>query len=221
MVEEEQESINSLIRTNPLLLDKRDSDVIKAGNYFLPYSTGFEIECSIRPDTRLGDFLHIPNLIDLDINGYEQRFRIKEGIEGLQSLKLISDTLIEKMLFNPDSGIHYHVDCTDVYHLFNDKNVQENSEWILEELDTWEYKGTYNSRKILFTRSHNWIRFQKDFNTMEFRIGEMAFDYPTLFKRITHANDIVRRFKNTINIAPLERYEDDYEEVIKNRIIKL
>lgn len=219
---EELESgkIDDLIKTNPLLLDSNDPEVIKVGDYYLPYSTGFEIECDVKPGTTKDHFESIPNLLDLQINNYEQRFRIKSGIEGLKSLRIISDYMIRYGLFNPGSGIHYHVDCTDVYESFTEENVAENAEWMLEELDTWDYAGQYNKRIISLTTGR-WIRFQPGFKTMEFRIGNMAFDYPTLFERIRHANDIVRRFKDVIHITPLERYEDDYEQVIKNRLIKI
>lgn len=221
-MQEDREStkLDDLIKTNPLLLDSKDPEVIKVSDYYLPYSTGFEIECEVKAGVTKRDFDYIPNLLDLDINGYEQRFRIKTGIEGLKSLRLISDAMIKYGLFNPGSGIHYHVDCTDVYDSFTVENVDENAHWMYEELETWGYTGEYN-KKIIHLHNGRWIRFQSGFKTMEFRIGNMAFDYPTLFERIRHANDIVRRFKSAIYVHPLERYGDDYEQTIKNRLIQI
>lgn len=218
--EEESGRLDDLIKTNPLLLNSKDPEVIKVGDYYLPYSTGFEIECEVKPRISKADFDYIPNLLDLQINGHEQRFRIKAGIEGLKSLRLVSDAMIKYALFNPGSGIHYHVDCTDVYESFTEENVAENAQWMLEELDTWGYGGIYNKRVISLYKGR-WIRFNPYYKTMEFRIGNMAFDYATLFERIRHANDIVRRFKSAIYVHPLERYEDDYEQTIKNRLIQI
>ena len=209
--EQESTSLEEIIKANPLLLNSEDPDVIKVGEFYLPYSTGFEIECDVKIGVSKEDFEHIPNLLDLQITAGEQRFRIEPGIVGLQSLRMISDTLIEKALLNNGSGIHYHIDCTDVYDDVILQDVTLNKDWILKELDTWDYRGTYNSRDISFTNSnHTWIRFQSGFKTMEFRLGEMTFRYKLLFKRITHANDIVRRFKASLNKNVLSMYEDDY-----------
>ena len=61
---------------------------------------------------------------------------------------------------------------------------------------------------------------------MEFRLGEMTFDYELLFKRITHANAIVKRLKEEL----IETVEDDDQfgdyafnekDVLNTRIIKI
>lgn len=222
MVHVPEENINSIIATNPLLLNSRDAQVIKVGNHYLPYSTGIEIECTMKNGFNEESFRDIEGLLSCDVNKYsEQRFRIDNGINGLKALRIISDNMIKEGLLNEDSGIHYHIDCTDAYDTFTHENVESNKDWMLEELDTWNYKGSYNKRDVSFTMSANWIRFQPSFKTMEFRLGEMTFSYPLLFKRIVHANSIVKRYKANTFISPLEKYKDDYEEEIKNRIIKI
>ena len=112
------------------------------------------------------------------------------------------------------SGIHYHVDCggagplyeslkNKLYRSPNHIEVKER-EQILQELDTWNYKGSFNSRNI--GEGYHYIRFNLGHNTMEFRIGEMTFDYNILVKRIYHANDIVRRVKESITYYTLPSY---------------
>ena len=216
---------NDIIKITPTILDDSlESRIL--GYHYLPYSTGFEIECNMKPGYRTDVFTSIPNIMEADVNEYEQRFRIPEGLEGLKCLFEISSNLKEQALFNPDSGIHYHIDCTDVYKYFNKEFVAKHKEWILNELDSWNYQGTYNKRNIEFSLSHNWVRFQETFKTMEFRLGEMTFDYELLFKRITHANAIVRRLKEEL----IETVEDDDQfsdydfnekDVLNTRIIKI
>lgn len=216
---------NDIIKITPTILDDSlESRIL--GYHYLPYSTGFEIECNMKPGYRADVFTNIPNIMEADVNGYEQRFRIPEGLEGLKCLFEISSNLKEQALFNPDSGIHYHIDCTDVYKYFTTEFVAKHKEWMLTELDSWNYQGKYNKRNIEFSFSHNWVRFQETFKTMEFRLGEMTFDYELLFKRITHANAIVRRLKEELieTVEDDDRFGDyDFNEkdVLNTRIIKI
>lgn len=210
--------IDYLIKNTPNVLETHSKDVIRVGNYYLPYSTGIEIECEQSAKFNVEEFINIPNIMDVNIDKFEQRFRIPPGIKGLVCLYQISNTLSKNSLLNLDSGNHYHIDFTDSYELLSEEGINDNEEWILRELDSWEYKGTYNRRACKFNTNHNWVRFQEGFKTMEIRIGEMTFDYGLLFKRITHANHIARKLKNKIDIAFKDSYNLDEESVIKNRI---
>lgn len=217
-------NINDIILSTPLALES-SNDVDILGLYYLPYSTGFEVECDVKSGCNKTAFTSIPNIMEADINNYEQRFRIPNGLDGLKCLYRISLALKQEAEFNPLSGIHYHVDCTDVYHLFTKEFINEHSKWILEELDTWNYKGTYNPRSCEFSSNRNWTRFKSSTQTMEFRIGEMTFDYELLVKRIIHCNKIVRTLKNdlieTNEESIIKEYDLDYEKIINNRVIKL
>lgn len=221
IVEVESGNIDYIIKTTPVVLDVDSEDVNKVGNYYLPYSTGFEIECEQGSSFNVENFLNIPYILDVNVDSYEQRFRIPSGIKGIQCLYNISQELIKNSLLNKGSGIHYHIDFTDCFDSLNNDNIKLNSDWILKELDTWEYKGNYNSRKCQFNTAHNWVRFQSCFNTMEIRIGEMTFDFSLLFKRIVHANQIARKLKNSVQKDLLSAYDSDIENVIKNRIQKI
>ena len=220
------ENINDIIRTVPLVLSDNLEENHILGYHYLPYSTGFEIECDIKTTCNKDAFTSIKNIMEVDVNNYEQRFRIPNGLDGLKCLFEISVLLKEHALINNGSGIHYHIDFTDYYDSLSNSIIYRNKDWILKELDTWDYKGTYNTRDIRFTSSHNWVRFQADFKTMEVRIGEMTFDYGMLFKRITHCNDIARRLKEQLIEVeePKEVYKPydfNEEELLKQRIIKL
>lgn len=213
-------NLDMIIKSTPLVLSSYDADVIALADYYLPYSTGFEIECCNKPNIPLSIYSEIEYIIEAPCEADELKFRIPKGINGIKCLFLISEMLRDNAMLNPNSGIHYHVDFTDDWDSLSEEGVRENSEWILEELDTWEYKGTYNSRKCEFSESRNWTRFKNYTQTMEFRIGEMTFNYQLLFKRISHVNDIVRRLKSKLGYVG-DRYLDDFTETINNRIIRL
>lgn len=214
-------TIQDCINYNPVALLKINSKALRDKiEDVLPYSTGFEIECS--PKYNYQEQLYskleyvkvmesIENIVHVNCDSSEQRFRIPKGINGLICLQEISKNLIKYCELNPLSGIHYHIDFTDCYDDLNSKFISENSSWMLEELDSWNYKGTYNRRNCQFDTSHHWIRFQSSFKTMEIRIGEMTFDYQLLLKRILHANEIARKLKSILGTR---------EERSQNRLIQ-
>jgi len=200
-----KKELEEIVYTSPLvLLGIKDKSIINTANEYLPYSTGFEIECDKKETYDELVFKNIPNIIwDSTQSNYEQRYRIPNGVNGLICLYNICYHLGNNSLLNMESGIHYHIDCTDVkYTELSDALQRDNNfgEEILTELDSWDYRGTYNKRKIsigIFT-GYNWIRYNGEHHTLEFRIGNMSFDYGVLVKQIIHANNIVRRWKNKI-----------------------
>lgn len=214
-------SIDEVIKSTPTALSSDDEAVIELGYYYLPYSTGFEIECCNKEDIPISIYKDLPYIIEAPCERDELKFRIPAGIDGLKALWHISEALKQNAMLNPNSGIHYHVDCSEVWDQFNDNLITKHSQWVLSELDTWGYLGTFNSRKCVFSESRNYTRFKNSTKTMEFRIGEMTFRYELLFKRIVHVNQIVRKIKEDTDDDIEGMYPDDLESVIKNRIIKI
>ena len=217
------ESIEDIIKLYPKTLNVNDPDVIKAGNYYLPYSTGFEIECFQHENYQLSNFTSIPNIMEVNNSKSEQRFRIPSGIKGIICLYDIAYQL-EFNMIRTNSGIHYHVDCTDMWDKISHNNGElfsSNREPILEALDTWNYKGTYNHR------NSNWIRMNHQFKTLEIRIGEMTFNYKLLLKRIIHCNSIIRDLKVKIETeyirtnSPILLYDKDVSTTLNNRVKKI
>lgn len=196
------ELVKGCVYNTPLtLLAIKDEELISKVNNYLPYSTGFEIECDMAVGYNEQAFLDIPNILEVGNSSSEQRYRIPSGANGLTCLYLICEQLKINSLLNEGSGIHYHIDMTDCFHLLTKEFIAENAEWILAELDTWEYKGTYNYRKCEFNTAAHWIRFQSNFKTAEIRIGEMSFDYNILVKRIIHTNQIIKRLKDQLGVS--------------------
>lgn len=196
------QSIEDAIFKHPLpLLQITDEKVRRTIDKYLPFSTGFEIECAWldeRNSPRVRDAAHsfsnIPDIMEVQCDDGEKRFRIPPGLTGLICLYRICEKLKEHCHFTA-SGTHYHIDMTSWYDDFESIGQEDflnlNREWFLKELDTWEYTGTYNGRGM----PGGWVRFQGGFKTCEIRIGEMSFDYEILAKRIIHANKLVRRLK--------------------------
>lgn len=213
-------NLDTVIKSAPLVLSSYDAEVIALADYYLPYSTGFEIECCNQEGVPLEIYEQIEGVIEAPCEADELKFRIPSGIIGIKALYHISQSLRENAMLNPNSGIHYHVDFTDEWNNLSEEEVDKNAGWILAELDTWDYKGFFNKRKCEFSENRYYTRFKNSTKTMEFRIGEMTFNYQLLFKRISHVNDIVRRFKNQLNYHG-DKYQDDYTETIQNRIIRL
>lgn len=224
---EEGESIKFAFAHTPFMLDRDNKLVQEIGLYLLPYSTGFEIECSLQDNCDISVFRDIPNIMDYptDAVSCEQRFRIPNGVDGLICLFNIAEKMRRWGHLNPDSGIHYHIDFTDVWDSIDTINAlvdDETKNYILSELETWNYAGTYNSKVVhVATGGGYWVRFQSGFKTMEVRIGEMTFDYSLLFKRIVHCNSIARNIKTKAFSNHLLKYGKDAKDIINNRIIQL
>jgi len=215
----DKKKLEEIVRTNPLaLLILKKKEEIQYVHSLLPYSIGFEVECAWQGDHYTqAVFDCIPNIMAVDCSAGEKRFRIPNGISGFLCLYEICKLLKTECYLNPGSGIHYHVDCTDIQNdLMSYVSKHNNAVWILEELDMWDYKGQYNKREY-----GGWYRTNFSGQTLEFRVGEMSFDYTLLIKRILHATAIVKRIKNEIaGIKPTEKTEDA-KQVINNRVIKL
>ena len=218
----EEENGKFLLEYFPLKLKDDDNIAQELGLYYLPFSTGFEIECDMIPDFDKSIFTNIPHIMEADVNSYiEQRFRIPNGLNGIKCLFHISENMKKFAYPNELSGIHYHIDCTDWFDNLTPTILKDNKDYILTELDKWDYKGSYNRRDVSFDTSHAWMRRQTEFKTLEIRCGEMTFDYHLLFKRITHANEIVKTIKSESIIPVIAKYSKDTKEIINNRIIKI
>lgn len=199
-----KELLEEIIYNAPLvLLTLEDEEMIELANHYLPYSTGFEIECHQGAGFNKEAFTDIPHIMAVNVDSHEQRFRIPNGIAGILCLYHISEQLKIHSQLNEGSGIHYHIDMTGMVNLPDQKFVYDNKEWILNELDSWGYKGRYNSRDVGLGKGR-WLGFRKfkgceisSYNkeTAEFRCGEMTFEYKELLKNIVHANSIMKRVR--------------------------
>lgn len=202
-----EELLQRAVLTAPVsLLSIKDPIALDYINNMLPFSTGFEIECRQKDTYNINNFKNIPDIMDVNVDSSEQRYRIPNGLRGIICLYNISQQLNLNSELNPLSGIHYHVDMTKTFSSINNKFIQDNKEWILEELETWEYDGSFNSKGIGL--GYNWVRLSTEHKTSEFRIGEMTFDYSLLIKRIIHCNSIVKKMNTNLGYNVQSNYKD-------------
>ena len=228
-----KDKLEEVIRKSPLtLLALRNEDSLKIIQEFLPYSVGIEIECTRKDSYNIEVFKSIPNIMSVQGDSHEERFRIPHGIKGLLCLYCISEQLKNNNLLNLGSGIHYHIDMTDSFDLINQTFLYRHKDYILSELDKWSYVGTYNIRDITLDFGAKWVKFQNCFKTAEIRIGEMTFDYEVLVDRIIDACRIIKTLKvdllgeekvesNFNNTLDLDINFDEINEYIKNNVVTL
>lgn len=239
MVESEADFILRGFNTNPLILSKLFKSEPEKLNSIFPYSVGMEIETVILSNIdlyRAREEFTALGLLHVDLNKYdEQRFRFKEGFEGAVQLYKASKLFYKYLMFNEESGIHYHIDFTDTWNLLDRDLLKFQETWILPELDTWDYKGQYNLRKI--GSGGVWLRWN-DLKTLEFRIGNMEFEYSEIIKRILSAQMISAKLKIilknpsqnlknlqeklvSLNSEPESQPTENWEEVVKSRVTKI
>lgn len=187
------------------LLPKKQQDIV---NQMFPVDTGFEIECLTRHDISNGQMnrdIHDLGAVHVNCDSMEKRFRIPAGVKGLIVLFDILKYLKETCHPNPSSGIHYHIDCTDLdwysgafYNPNNVKNIFANDhhafdKFLLDPIKSWGYEGTFNQWRVSDYKTA--VRLHDEYQTIEFRIGEHSFDYNLIVHRITHCHSLVKKLK--------------------------
>lgn len=214
------------IKSFPSSLLHLPSPLKKIAAKSLPYSVGIEVECEAKQGmTGIGQtFIHeqvckefilqktgqgwYAFLMDIKFSTFEYTFRVRKGIDGLIGMYIMCEFLIYHCNLNPMSGIHYHVDMSDLdWYKINEnwpmlltspmvKRYIPNR--IIESLESWNYKGEYNTKGV-GTQKGYWVAYRDHFKSLEFRIGEMTFDYSVMSKRAIHACEITRKLKQEIN----------------------
>lgn len=199
---------------------------LKPDDYWF-YDVGIEIECSLLDgffeDEVLEEIKSLHIFKDIQLSPKEQRFRLPKGGLGFYALHKLSDFMKKYYAFNDLSGIHYHIDFTDCFdNLINRESVMNISPFLLEKLDSWNYKGSYNSRIVRLDGGASWVRFQTCFKTMEVRIGEMTFDYNLLLKRILHLQSIAYhlKFEQLQYLYSTDLVFEGIAQIVKKRLIK-
>jgi hypothetical protein len=223
--------VEDLVLNYPLPLLKITSPVVlKAIDNYLPYSVGMEFECYKNPEYREADFTCIPNIMDVNVDDSEQRYRIPPGLKGLICLYRICETLKIYSALDLRSSNHYHTDMSDVWNalMFREDETNFQREWIQEELKKW---GTAKE----LDRIRSWYRFNS-LKTLEIRIGEPTFDYKIVVKRLIDCARITKHLKNilagnkldqltnqlnSLEEPPKKKEQKDIKSIIKQRQINI
>lgn len=210
MMENVQENDIKLIeeavfRFPHLLKTITSPSIIKGINNLFPYSHGIEFECfmkDIYAEYYENYFNSIPNIMDVNVDRNEQRYRIPSGLTGLICLYEICENMKKYSIVDLASSNHYHTDMTDVKELThwntNNLNYQEfqndNECWIIDELKTWNsYRNT--SKAYLGC----WYKYN-ELGTLEIRIGEPTFEYSIIAKRLMQCSQIVTKLKQNLDV---------------------
>ena len=141
----------------------------------------------------------------------ENRLRIN-GMKGLKALYILLEWMKENNCkIAEKSGMHYHVDCTDI--LGEVQNIWENGVSIIEsrvnerlanltERSEKAIESIYNQDVQIF---YSYIKPQTDFNTIEWRMGTPTLQYKTLVLQVLVAIHITEcaKYKNK---TPNEKY---------------
>lgn len=209
-------SLRDCVFHNPLGLSCLPSKTRQLADYYLPTDTGIEIEIlpSRTPDI-YKEWENIEKSFGLKYYSYsrqsdvegnpckgELKFRLSKGEQGMIALYHVCELLKKHFELNLSSGIHYHINAPQIRESNNKmyilKSDPEVSSYILQQLDTWKYKGLFNKRMVNNSKGV-WVNYGTPFNTLEYRIGEMTFDYTLLMKRITHCHAITREVTKMLN----------------------
>ncbi len=204
-------NVKGLVMTSPFLLAYlKDSSLIEYAESFLKEDTGIEIECQLKDEGGYWRepkvFDDIPDLVEFKGTGDEQRFRIPKGIKGLVCLWNICAALKKYAKLNLGSGIHYHINFAEAQKMigygYENLFISENNDWLMKAIKSWNYKGRYN--RMEFTDSKTAVKYHSYHQTIEYRIGEMTFDYELMIKRIIHCQNMTYLLKKNA-FALIER----------------
>lgn len=200
-MEKTKKLIENSIRMNPLaLLTISNPALIDIANNFLPYSAGFEFEVFKQSCFKLHEFNDIPNILAVNIDNNEQRFRIPNGLNGFICLYFICEKLKLNSYYDINSSIHYHTDMRRFYCKISDEFIKENNDWIIDEVATWG--EDFKTKEGRCSRLRGWVRFHDNLKTLEIRLGEITFDYKTIVNRLLHCQRIVQKIEKNLNKNP-------------------
>lgn len=224
--------VEDCIYNNPLpLLNIKNQYVIELIDSYLPYSHGMEFECSQQNNYDEELFKAIPNIMEVNVDSCEQRYRIPSGLKGMICLYNICNLMKDVSINNTESSTHYHTDLTDIWSeidVSGYRKQKEGFDYITQSLIEW--KTATDLSKV----SHWW--YFNDIGTLEVRIGEPTFDYNIIIKRLMQCSDLCKRIRNIVpddyklNQLQKQLQEMNFfdelsvinqnQEIINNKIIK-
>jgi hypothetical protein len=138
------------------------------------------------------------NEVRISISGYKQLITLWNALQILNKCLIIP---------KENGGIHIHIDAPFVR---ESRGSEFALKWfdrpaiLSEVLQIFEgYSGTYNKRHASKNKA-NYIRIT-DYPTIEFRIGRLSYDYPTLIRYIIKCSELVRKCKKEYEKLPKQK----------------
>lgn len=212
-----------------LLKDKAYDPKITKGILYqmIPFRSSIEIECikSLSIALNIGTRKHnkyVPLTKKYDILSFdddrtnlsskiisEHRISIRNYSQAAGLYRILQD-MKKYCILNPGSGIHIHIDASKIANnefLSVSSNRFKIQKFLTLKLDELEeifgkYNGTYNRKTVEFEHKGSWINIRyHSFNSIEFRIAPMTFDYETIIMWIIRCNKIVKELYKKLRIS--------------------
>lgn len=114
-------------------------------------------------------------------------------------------------------GIHIHVDFSKYSSEANNKIAAKYIYNNLHEVEAIfpKYVGTYNKRKVGIQHKGTYVNFSR-YNSIEFRIAPLTFDYETLLTWIVSCNKFVAKVINKCHLKPASKSNNHYFDLSMN-----
>jgi hypothetical protein len=111
-------------------------------------------------------------------------------------------------------GIHIHVDFSKYSSEHNNKVAAGYIRNHLHEVEAIfpKYTGNYNKRKVGIQRKGTYVNFSR-YNSIEFRIAPLTFDYETLLTWIVGCNKFVSKVITECHLKPRSKCDSHYNEL--------
>jgi hypothetical protein len=131
----------------------------------------------------------------------EHRISILNYSQALGLYKILED-MKKYCKLNMRSGIHIHINASNIINIDYLKDSTKYfiiNDYLTDQLDKLEqifgeYKGRHNRKLVNIEQKNSWINIRyRQFNTIEFRIAPMTFEYETIIKWIIECNKIVKQ----------------------------
>lgn len=116
-------------------------------------------------------------------------------------------------------GIHIHIDFSKYSSNDNNRLAAKYIQNHLHEVEAIfpEYVGTYNKRKVGLQNKGTYVNFSR-YNSIEFRIAPLTFDYETLLTWIIKCNKFVSKVINKCHLKPISKPTDQCTEELSMNI---
>jgi hypothetical protein len=217
-------NIRTVVKDCPYTLNIiRDKKLLRTADLMLPRTTGIEIECRTEDTYALENELKtVKGITTANVSYSEVDFSFVAGHKGFIALYNALELIKKHCNINPASGIHYHIGVNDLKlsNILNYFSITytRNLDWVLTKLESWGYKGNFNKKEVSFNKQ--WVKLHSDYDTIEYRIGGMTFDYKKIIAKVLHAQQLTTKMEDDIVATCLAEYVTDYG-LSSNRLHKV
>lgn len=136
------------------------------------------------------------------------------GFKQLVGFYNVLEAMKHSLFYCKGGGIHIHIDLTPFYYSDNNSNSWKVESYYIKlhnvlstnayldrvyKIFGSKYTGTYNRRSCEIDSKGNWINIRPYFKTIEFRIGDLTFEYEELIDIVIQLQALVKEINYKIN----------------------